>query len=110
MPKIGDSSIQRFKYEGVTVEQWKALKQKLANDFKFPVKEDIGKHEFGSTVAEWQTGVFEWEYRIDHNAKPEIGVLEFGIRRRPFDPPQTNVEIAIAKFMESREKPERKTA
>ncbi len=42
MPTIGDTSIERFKYEGITLEQWKELKAILARRFKFALKEDIG--------------------------------------------------------------------
>lgn len=103
MPTIGDTSIERFKYEGITLEQWKELKAILARRFKFALKEDIGKHEYGSSVYEWQQGVFEWEFRIDHNKKPELGVLEFGIRRRPFDAPETNLELAVKDWYKSTE-------
>lgn len=102
MPKIGDSSIERFKYEKVTLDQWKALKHKLANEFKFAMASDIGRVEYGERAYEWQTGIFEWEFRIDHNAKPEIGVFEFGIRRRPFDCGATNVEKCIASVFSAR--------
>lgn len=98
MPAIGDTSIQRFKYEGITLDQWKQLKKKLMADFKFQLSADIGKVEYGERTYEWQTGVFEWEFRIDHNSKPEIGILEFGIRRRAFDCGPTNLEVLIKKF------------
>lgn len=98
MPTIGDTTVERFTYTGITMEQWKELKQRLFARFKFPMKEDIGKVEYGQSTYDWQRGIFEWEFRVDHNQKPEIGVLEFGIRRRPFDNYPTNLEEEISEF------------
>ena len=41
--------------------------------FKFPIQSDQSKVAWGSSVHDWDTGVFEWEYHAEPNAKPEGG-------------------------------------
>lgn len=93
------------RYENVTVEQWTKLKDELFKAFRFRITQNQAKIQWGSTVSEWDTGVFEWDYRldVDPEAKPgwvaEKGTLEIRIKRRPADPAVLAVESNIAQFL-----------
>lgn len=99
MPPDKTSRILKF---DVTLEQWKKLKAELLRVFKFPIQSDQSKVTWGSSVHDWDTGVFEWEYHAEPDAKPEGGTLEFRIRPRPFDAPETAIEKFAKEFLKQK--------
>ena len=90
------------KYENVTVERWKELKELLLKTFRLPIQQNQSKVQWGSTDYDWDTGVFEWDFHQNDNptgdAKLETYYLEIRIKRRLADPPQLAVESEIAAF------------
>ena len=96
------------KYEKVTVEQWKELKELLLKTFRLPIQQNQSKVQWGSTVYDWDTGVFEWDFHQNDNPEPEkqenTYYLEIRIKRRPADPAELAIEKKIAWYFGAQKK------
>lgn len=95
---------QKTVYEKVALDTWRVLKAELFKMFKLEIRQDQAKIQWGSTVYDWDTGIMEWDYRIDPDARPEVGTLEIRIKRRPADPPILAVEQKIAEVLKNGKK------
>ena len=94
-----------LRYENVTVEQWKELKELLLKTFRLPIQQNQSKVQWGSTVYDWDTGVFEWDFHQNDqpdSKKADRGeftyYLEIRIKRRLSDPAVLATEKKIAEF------------
>ena len=90
------------KYENVTLDQWRELKELILKNFRMSIQQNQSKVEWGSTVYDWDRGVFEWDFHQNDNPQPEkqenTYYLEIRIKRRPADPAVLAIETKIADF------------
>lgn len=90
------------RYENVTVEQWKELKDILLKTFRLSIQQNQSKVQWGSTVYDWDSGVLEWDFHQNDNptgdAKMISYYLEIRIKRRLADPKELAVESKIKEF------------
>jgi hypothetical protein len=91
---------QVTKYEHISMEAWRKLKAELFRTYKLEIRQNQDKIQWGSNANPWDTGVFEWDYKITPDSKPEEGTLELRIKRRAADPARLAIEATISDMLE----------